>query len=488
MESDIYMEKVRTRFAPSPTGFMHIGNLRTGLYAYMFAKKHGGDFILRIEDTDKERFVSGAVEKIYSTLKTAGISYDEGPDKGGPCAPYVQSERKEIYREYAQKLVELGGAYYCFCPKERLESLTDDQSGAKKYDKHCLKLPKEEVEKRLKNGESYVIRQNIPEGGGASTYCDLVFGEVSVAYADMEDNILLKSDGMPTYNFANVVDDHLMGITHVIRGSEYLSSTPKYNLLYDAFGWERPVYMHLPPIMKDATRKLSKRFGDANFEDFIEKGYLPQAIVNYIALLGWCPKDNREKMTLSEMIEAFSVEGISISSSIFDEAKMRWLNGEYLKELSDDEFYRLALPYFQKSKSSYFDFSKFAPLLKTRVDILSDIPEKADFLAEFSDFDHDLYLNQKQKVDLEIAKKCLEISIPALSELSDFSSPAVFELLCAKADTAGLKKGQILWAVRIAITGRQSTPGGASELAEILGKDETLRRLKYSLKRLVAVG
>lgn len=309
---------VRTRFAPSPTGFMHIGNLRTGLYAYLFAKSKGGDFILRIEDTDQERKVEGAVDMIYRTLETAGISYDEGPDKDAGFGPYVQTERMGLYKEYAEKLVELGGAYYCFCDKERLEGLKDE-NGVHTYDKHCRNLSKEEVERRLRAGEPYVIRQKVPEGV-VSEYEDMVFGKISVNSQDIEDGVLLKSDGLPTYNFANVVDDHLMNITHVIRGTEYLSSTPKYNLIYDAFGWERPKYMHLPPIMKDATRKLSKRFGDANFEDFISKGYLPEAIVNYIALLGWCPKDNREKMSMSEMTEAFDVDGISHSSSIFDEA------------------------------------------------------------------------------------------------------------------------------------------------------------------------
>ncbi|MDD4839667.1 MAG: glutamate--tRNA ligase [Clostridia bacterium] len=475
--------RVRTRFAPSPTGFMHIGNLRTGLYAYMFAKKNGGDFILRIEDTDQERYVEGAVEKIYSTLVKAGLDYDEGPDKDKGFGPYVQSERKPLYKEYAEKLVELGGAYYCFCDKERLESLADE-NGVKKYDKHCLQLSREEVDAKLAEGKPYVIRQNIPQGEGESSYNDLVFGDVSVAYADMEDTILLKSDGMPTYNFANVVDDHLMGITYVIRGSEYLSSTPKYNLLYDSFGWERPVYMHLSPIMKDATRKLSKRFGDANFEDFIARGFLPQAIINYIALLGWCPKDNREKMTLAEMIEAFSTDGISISASIFDEMKMRWLNGEYLKELSDDEFYRLGKPYFDASKAKGYDFKKIALLLKTRVDILSDIPSKVDFLAEYSEFDQNIYLHQKMKVDLEVAKKSIEISISALENLTDWTNQVLFETFVAAAEANAMKKGQILWVVRIALTGQLVTPGGASEMAEILGKAETLKRLKFAFSRI----
>lgn len=471
---------VRTRFAPSPTGFMHIGNLRTGLYAYMFAKKHGGDFILRIEDTDRERFVEGAIEMVYSTLEKAGIIYDEGPNKDKGFGPYVQSERKHLYKEYAQILVELGGAYYCFCDRERLQGLKDE-NGIRKYDKYCLTLSQDQIEENLAQGKPYVIRQRIPNGEGASAYRDLVFGDVSVAYADMEDEILLKSDGMPTYNFANVIDDHLMQITHVIRGSEYLSSTPKYNLLYDSFGWQRPVYMHLPPIMKDATRKLSKRYGDANFEDFLARGFLPQAVVNYIALLGWCPKDNREKMTLDEMIEAFSPSGICISSSIFDETKMKWLNGEYLKALSDEEFYNLGAPYFEKSKATAYDFKLLAPLLKTRVDILSDIPSKVDFLAEFGAFDLNIYLHQKMKIDFEVAKKSLGISISALQNLSDWTNQAIFAKLSEAAAENAMKKGQILWVVRIAITAQLVTPGGASEMAEILGKQETLKRLEFSL-------
>ena len=338
---------VRTRFAPSPTGFMHIGNLRTALYAYLYAKRNEGKFILRIEDTDQERLVDGAMEIIYSTLKSSGIIHDEGADIGGDYGPYIQSQRRDIYMEYALKLVELGGAYYCFCSKERLSSLSD--SSIKKYDKHCLNLSDEEIKSRTKNGEKYVIRQNIPTCG-VSSYYDLVYGEISVNCEDMEDNILIKSDGFPTYNFANVVDDHLMQISHVIRGSEYLSSTPKYNLIYDSFGWERPIYMHLPPIMKDATRKLSKRYGDANYEDFIKKGYLKDAIINYIALLGWSPKNNTEKLSLDELINMFSVDGISKSSSIFDENKLKWLNKEYIKELSIEQFNSIAEPYYEKSK------------------------------------------------------------------------------------------------------------------------------------------
>lgn len=476
-------EIVRTRFAPSPTGFMHIGNLRTGLYAYLFARKHGGQFVLRIEDTDQERKVEGAVEMIYRTLATAGIEYDEGPDKDGGYGPYVQTDRMGIYKEYAKKLVELGGAYYCFCDKERLESLKDE-NGVHTYDKHCRNLSKEEVDRRLKAGEPYVIRQKVPEGV-VSSYTDMVFGNISVDSADIEDGILLKSDGLPTYNFANVVDDHLMGITHVIRGTEYLSSTPKYNLIYDAFGWERPKYMHLPPIMKDATRKLSKRFGDANFEDFISKGYLPQAVVNYIALLGWCPKDNREKMTIDEMIEAFDTDGISHSSSIFDEAKMRWLNGEYLKAMSKQEFKDVAEKWIKEGiGDKNYDIAEIADLMQTRVDILSEIPQKIAFLNEFGDYDLNMYIHQKMKVDLPIAKKAVELSIDALKDFDDWTADGIKEQIKTTAEQAGMKSGQVMFSMRVALTGAPVTPGGAIEMALVLGKEESLARLAHSLDML----
>lgn len=472
---------VRTRFAPSPTGFMHIGNLRTGLYAYLFARKNGGQFILRIEDTDQERKVEGAVEMVYRTLATAGISYDEGPNKDGGYGPYVQTERMGLYKQYAEKLVELGGAYYCFCDKERLEGLKDE-NGVHTYDKHCRNLSKEEVQRRLDAGEPYVIRQKVPEGV-VSSYTDIVFGDISVDAQDIEDGVLLKSDGLPTYNFANVVDDHLMGITHVIRGTEYLSSTPKYNLIYDAFGWERPCYMHLPPIMKDATRKLSKRFGDANFEDFISKGYIPEAVVNYIALLGWCPKDNREKMSMDEMIEAFDVDGISHSSSIFDEAKMRWLNGEYLKAMSAQEFEKVATPWIEKGiQGNNFDVKEIASLMQTRVDILSEIPEKIAFLNEFGEYDLNMYIHQKMKVDLPIAKRAVEVSISALKDFEDWTQDAIKEQIKLCAEQAGMKGGQVMFSMRVALTGAPVTPGGAIEMALVLGKQETLRRLEYSLE------
>lgn len=476
-------DKVRTRFAPSPTGFMHIGNLRTGLYGYLFARHNDGTFILRIEDTDQERKVDGAVEMIYRTLSTAGITYDEGPDKDGGYGPYVQTERMEIYKEYAKKLVELGGAYYCFCDKERLESLKDE-NGLHTYDKHCRNLSVEEVERKLAAGEPYVIRQKVPENV-QTEYEDMVYGTISVNTNDIEDGVLLKSDGLPTYNFANVIDDHLMGITHVLRGIEYLSSTPKYNLIYDAFGWERPKYMHLPPIMKDKTRKLSKRFGDANFEDFLAKGYLPEAIVNYIALLGWCPKDNREKMTMDEMIEAFGVDGISKSSSIFDEAKMRWLNGEYLKDMPSDKFYDLALPWIKQAiGDSDYNLKELAYLMQTRVEILSEIPEKLAFLNNFKEYDLNLYNHRKMKVDIPVAAACVKAAIEMLSDLDDWDDEHIKERISSSSADLGVKSGQVMFSMRLALTGESVTPGGAMEMATVLGKSESLRRLRFSLELL----
>ena len=474
------MKKVRTRFAPSPTGYMHIGNLRTALYGYLYAKKEGGEFILRLEDTDSKRFVEGAVQVIYDTLKDAGIVYDEGPDIGGPCGPYVQSERAAIYKEYAEKLVELGGAYYCFCDKERLESLKDE-NGVGRYDKHCLRLTKEEVAAKLAAGEPYVIRQNVPEEGSGS-YEDMVYGKVTVDFKDIEDGILLKSDGLPTYNFANVVDDHLMGITHVIRGSEYLSSTPKYNLMYDAFGWERPAYIHLPPIMKNSHEKLSKRNGDASYQDLVAKGYIKQAIINYIALLGWSPKTNQEKMLMEELKEHFSLAGLNKSPSIFDEPKLRWLSGEYIREMSAEEFAALALPFLKKSKAyGKYPDEKLLKIVQPRVEVLEDIPAKLDFLEEYGKFDPALYYNKKMKSDAEIAKKVLPAAREVLAGLENFENSALYEALVALARREGMKNGQVLWCVRVALTGRENTPGGASEMAELLGKDRCLARIDAAL-------
>ncbi len=476
------MKKVRTRFAPSPTGFMHLGGLRTALYAYLYAKSNGGDFVLRIEDTDRERFVEGAIDVIYSSLKDSGMDYDEGPDKGGNYGPYIQSERMSLYGKYAKELIDKGGAYYCFCSKERLESLTDE-NGNRKYDKHCLKLSPEEVKAKLDAGESFVIRQNIPTEG-KSSYDDLIYGTITVDNSELEDNILIKSDGMPTYNFANVIDDHLMEISHVIRGTEYLSSTPKYNLMYDAFGWDRPVYIHLPTIMKDATRKLSKRYGDANFDDFVSKGYLPEAIINYVALLGWSPKENVEKMTMDEMIKMFSLDGISKSPSIFDEVKLRWLNGEYIKSLSDEEYYKVALPFLQKS-SVYGKYNSelMLSLLKTRIETLGEIAPMLEFLNEFGEYDINLYTHKKMKTDAEVAKKVLPL-IKEVLENTEFTHDALHDKLIALASNNGYKNGQILFPARIALTGKESTPGGAIEMALLIVKEESLRRINYSISLL----
>lgn len=462
---------VRTRFAPSPTGYLHIGGLRTALYAYLFAKKNGGKFILRIEDTDQTREVEGAVDIIISALDKAGIHYDEGPIVGGDCGPYVQSERKEIYLKYANRLLESGDAYCCFCSKERLNEL--HEKGATKYDKHCLNLSAAEVKERIAAGEPYVIRQNIPESG-SSTYHDEVFGDVTVDFRDLEDNILIKSDGMPTYNFANVIDDHLMGITHCIRGVEYLMSTPKYNLLYDAFGWERPVYIHLQPIMRDERHKLSKRDGDAGFEDFLKKGFLPHAIVNYIALLGWNPKDTREKMSMQELIDSFSVEGLQKSSSIFDENKMRWLNSLYIKEMSAADFHKAALPFYAEyCPNKNIDYAYLSELLQTRVEVLTDIKERAAFLDAFDAFDYGLFVNKKWKTTVDMARELMDECIAATK--SNDLNGALEKL----AENKALKKGQVLWIYRIAVTGAAATPGGGEEMVKLFGKDETLRRLEY---------
>ncbi len=470
--------EVRTRFAPSPTGYLHIGGLRTALYAYLYAKKNGGKFILRIEDTDLERYVDGAVEVIYSTMREAGLIWDEGPDVGGEYGPYIQTERKNIYLKYARQLVEQGDAYYCFCTKERLAKMHED--GATKYDKHCLSLSREEVERRIAAGEPYVIRQNIPETG-STTYHDMVFGDITVENKELEDNVLIKSDGMPTYNFANVIDDHLMRISHVIRGVEYLSSTPKYNLLYKAFGWELPQYMHLQPIMRDATHKLSKRHGDASYDDFIKKGYLKDAILNYIALLGWSPKNDREKFTLDEMVEMFSVDGLSKSASIFDEAKMRWLNSCYVKELSPEDYYAHALPFMEKlDYLKGYDLRYLATLLQGRTEIFSDVEKLTAFLTEFDGFDLDLFVNQKWKTDRDLAKKM----IPDLMGLVSDDFDNLHDALVAYAEKSGYKKGQVLWVFRIAITGAAATPGGATEMATLLGKEKVAARLALTLERL----
>ena len=470
--------EVRTRFAPSPTGYLHIGGLRTALYAYLYAKKNGGKFVLRIEDTDRERYVPGAVEIIYSTLKDAGLVYDEGPDVGGNYGPYIQSERKNTYLEFAKQLVENGHAYYCFCDKERLEKL--HEQGATKYDKHCASLSKEEVEMRLKRGDSYVIRQNIPLEG-STTYHDMVFGDITVENKELEDNILIKSDGMPTYNFANVVDDHLMGINYVIRGVEYLSSTPKYNLLYDGLGWERPHYIHLQPIMRDATHKLSKRYGDASYEDFIKRGFLKEAIVNYIALLGWSGKDNVEKFTLAELVDKFDLSGISHSPSIFDEAKMRYINSLYVKEMSEQDFHNYALKFYGNYPYlEGLDLTLLSVLLHGRTEVFEDIGPLTEFLTKFDGYDLSLFNNAKWKVDGTVAAAMID----GLIELTNDDFDNLHDALVAYAENNGYKKGQVLWVYRIALTGSMVTPGGAVEMALLLGKERSLKRLNATKERL----
>ena len=479
-------KKVRTRFAPSPTGYMHIGNLRTALYAWLLARKNGGEFILRIEDTDQERYVDGAVDLIYRTLADTGLTHDEGPDKDGGCGPYIQSERRGIYKEYAHKLVELGGAYYCFCDKERLEELRAIQTASKvapKYDGHCSRLSKEEIEEKLKSGVPYVIRQKIPREGTTSFH-DEVFGDITVENSTLDDNVLLKADGLPTYNFANVIDDHLMGITHVIRGSEYLSSTPKYNLLYEAFGWDIPTYIHCSPVMKDAQKKLSKRDGDASYEDFINKGYLKDAIINYIALLGWSPGTEQEIFTLDELAQQFDVSGISKSPAIFDINKLNWMNGEYIRKMSVEDFCKEAMPYYKKSVKRDIDFMALSALLHDRTEKFSDIPESIDFIDELPEYDTELYVNKKMKTTLEISKNALEQILPVLEGLENWEHDAIHDALFALIERLGVKNGVILYTLRVALSGKKFTPGGGIEIASLIGKDESISRVKKGIEKL----
>ena len=478
--------EVRTRFAPSPTGYMHLGNLRSALYTYLFAKANGGKFILRIEDTDQARFVPGAVDVIYRTLKSIGMQWDEGPDIGGDYGPYVQSERKNMYLPYAEQLVKAGKAYYCFCTEEELAARREEaakRGETFKYDKHCLHLSPEEVQRRIAAGEPYVIRQNVPEHGEAS-FDDVLYGHIAVDCADLDDMILIKADGMPTYNFANVIDDHTMGITHVMRGNEYLSSTPKYNLLYDAFGWKKPVYIHMTPIMRDATHKLSKRDGDAYFEDYLNKGYLKEAIVNYVALLGWNPGDEREFFTMDELIKAFSVDGMSKSPAIFDVNKLTWMNAEYVRRLTPEQFTAYALPYYEKAGVSAEHADLLARILQQRTEVFTQIPEMLDFIPRLPDYDVELFTNKKSKTNPEIAKHVLEIAIAALDALPAWEEQPIHDTLLGLAEKEGMKNGTMLWPVRIALAGKQVTPGGAIEIAILLGREESMRRLKIGLEKL----
>ena len=478
--------EVRTRFAPSPTGYMHLGNLRSALYTYLFAKANGGKFILRIEDTDQSRYVPGAVDVIYRTLKSIGMQWDEGPDIGGDFGPYVQSERKNMYLPYAEQLVKAGKAYYCFCTEEELAQRREEatkRGETFKYDKHCLHLSSEEVQRRIAAGEPYVIRQNVPEHGEAS-FDDVLYGHIAVDCADLDDMILIKADGMPTYNFANVIDDHTMGITHVMRGNEYLSSTPKYNLLYEAFGWEKPVYIHMTPIMRDATHKLSKRDGDAYFEDYLNKGYLKEAIVNYVALLGWNPGDEREFFTMDELIKAFSVDGMSKSPAIFDVNKLTWMNAEYVRRLTPGQFTEYALPYYEKAGVSAEHAELLARILQQRTEIFTQIPEMLDFIPQLPDYDAELFTNKKSKTNPEIAKHVLEIAIDALEALPAWEEQPIHDALLGLAEKEGMKNGTMLWPVRIALAGKQVTPGGAIEIAILLGRVESMRRLHVGLDKL----
>lgn len=480
------MKQVRTRFAPSPTGYLHIGGLRTALYAWLFARKNNGVFILRIEDTDIQREVKGAKEVIYDTLKATGLYYDEGPDAGGEYGPYIQSERKTIYNEYAKKLIDLGAAYRCFCTKERLageRAKAEAEGRAYTYDKHCLSLTEEEIRNKLKAGESFVIRQNIPREG-ETTYRDSVYGEITVPNADLDDNVLLKADGMPTYNLANVIDDHLMGITHVIRGTEYLSSTPKYNHLYSAFGWNLPEYIHLPVVMKDKQRKLSKRYGDASFDDFINKGYLKEAVINYIALLGWSPGNEKEVFSLTELIDAFSLGGLSKSPAIFDTDKLKWMNAQYIRSLSKEDFIDRAMPFFKETGLEKFDLVLITELIQPRVETLGEIPEKLKFLNEMPYFSRDMYFHKKSDTDADKALPVLIEARAALENLKMFTLESLKQVLTGLIEKLGIKSGQIYWPLRIAISGTEVTPGGPVEIACLLGKEETIRRLNGSISCL----
>ena len=481
------MSKVRTRFAPSPTGRMHVGNLRTALYAYLIAKHEGGDFILRIEDTDQERYVEGALDIIYHTLKETGLVHDEGPDLDGGVGPYVQSERQAqgIYLKYAKELVEKGEAYYCFCDKERLESLKQEVAGKEiiVYDKHCLHLSKEEVEAKLAAGVPYVIRQNIPNEGTTS-FEDEIYGKIEVPNSELDDMILIKSDGYPTYNFANVVDDHLMGITHVVRGNEYLSSSPKYNRLYAAFGWDVPVYVHCPLITNEEHKKLSKRCGHSSYEDLIEQGFVTEAVVNYVALLGCCPSDNREIFSLEELVEAFDYHHMNKSPAVFDMGKLRWMNGEYIKAMDFDKFYERALPYLKEAIHKDLDLKKIASQVKTRIEVFPEIKELIDFYEEVPEYDTQMYCHKKMKTTEETSLNLLKEVLPLLEAQNDYSNDALFEALVAFGKEHGYKTGYIMWPIRTALSGKQTTPAGATEILEILGKEESIKRIHAAIEKL----
>lgn len=481
------MSKVRTRYAPSPTGRMHVGNLRTALYAYLIAKHEGGDFLLRIEDTDQERFVEGATEIIYRTLEKTGLLHDEGPDKDGGVGPYVQSQRQAlgIYLEYAKQLVDKGEAYYCFCTQERLESLREQVEGQEimSYDKHCTHLPTDEVQSKLSSGIPYVIRQNNPTEGH-TTFHDEIYGDITVENRELDDMVLIKSDGYPTYNFANVVDDHLMGITHVVRGNEYLSSSPKYNRLYEAFGWEVPVYVHCPLITNEEHKKLSKRSGHASYEDLIEQGFVSEAVVNYVSLLGWSPEDNQEIFSLQELAEKFNYRNMSKSPAVFDVVKLRWMNGEYLKSMESERFYQMAAPYIQEVIKQALDVQKIAAMVKTRIEVFTDIKEHIDFFEALPDYDTGMYTHKKMKTNEETSLEVLREVLPLLEAQEDFSNDSLYGLLSEYVEKKGCKTGYVMWPIRTAVSGKQMTPAGATEIMEILGKEESVKRILKGIQRL----
>ena len=481
------MTKIRTRYAPSPTGRMHVGNLRTALYAYLIAKHEGGDFLLRIEDTDQERYVEGATEIIYRTLEETGLKHDEGPDKDGGCGPYVQSERVKqgIYMKYAKELVDKGEAYYCFCTKERLDTLKTTVNGEEimSYDKHCLSLSKEEIEKNLAAGMPYVIRQNNPTTG-VTTFHDEIYGDISVDNSELDDMVLIKSDGYPTYNFANVVDDHLMGITHVVRGNEYLSSSPKYNRLYDAFGWEVPVYVHCPLITDESHKKLSKRSGHSSFEDLLEQGYVAEAIVNFVALLGWSPDSEREIFSLEELVKEFDYHRMSKSPAVFDMVKLSWMNGEYLKAMDDEKFFDLAKPYIEAVIKKPLNLKKIAGMVKTRIEILPEIKDQIDFFEELPEYDIAMYTHKKMKTDSESSLATLKEVLPRLEAFDDYTNDALYAMLSEYVKEKEVKTGFVMWPLRTALSGKQQTPAGATEIMEILGKEEAVRRIKIGIEKL----
>lgn len=481
------MSTVKTRFAPSPTGRMHVGNLRTALYAYLIAKHEGGKFMLRIEDTDQERFMEGALDIIYRTLAKTGLVHDEGPDKDGGVGPYVQSERQAqgLYMKYAKKLIEQGDAYYCFCDKERLESLKTEVAGKEitVYDKHCLHLSKEEIEANLAAGKPYVIRINMPTEE-TTTFHDELYGDITVENNELDDMILIKSDGYPTYNFANVIDDHLMGITHVVRGNEYLSSAPKYNRLYEAFGWEIPKYIHCPLITNEDHQKLSKRCGHSSYEDLLDQGFLTEAIVNFVALLGWSPSSDNEIFSLEELVKEFDYHRISKSPAVFDMVKLRWMNGEYMKKMDDEKFYEMALPYLKEVITKDLDFHKIAAMVKTRIEVFPDIKDHVDFFEKVPEYETSMYVHKKMKTNEETSLQVLREVQPLLEAQEDFSNDALFEMLSAYAKEHGYKVGYVMWPIRTALSGKQMTPAGATEILEVLGKEESLVRIQAAIDKL----